>query len=94
MASFQETFQDFREAVVTGGCDEVESAIAFTNLQNALKEVGGSILKASQCDKAEGPALKAKCRQFFQYVSSFSHHHNQSDMNEYFTNLLNQTHEG
>jgi hypothetical protein len=91
---FQETFQDFREAVVTGRYDEVESASAFMVLQSALKEVGGSILQASQSEKAEGPALKAKCRQFFQYVSSFSHHHKQSEMHDFFMNLFNQTNQG
>ena len=94
VAEFQDTFQDFREAVVTGGCDEVESATAFTNLQKALKDVGGKVLQSSRSDKTEGQVQKAKCQQFLQYVSNFSQHHQKLDMHAFFADLLKQSLEG
>ena len=87
---FQEAFQDYRDAVIER--DE-KDADAFGIVENSLKDVGMTVLKRGRHD-GSNDEVRAKCKQFLQYVTSYCQHHNQAEMHSFFENLLSQQNEG
>ena len=84
VSSFQCTFQRYRESVM----DEDKSD-DLASAEIKLKAIGSTLLKRCQSEKSDD-TVKAKCRQFLQYVCGYCESQNQMPMHAFFSNLLSE----